>query len=117
MRHRKHKVTLDRTASGRRSLLRNLATSVILHEKVTTTDARARAVRPIVERLVRVGRSSDLATRRRLLAFLVVENATKKILEVLGPRYRDRRGGYLRITKLGRRAGDNAAQVQIEFVA
>lgn len=116
MQHRKHKFTLDRTAAGRRRLLRNLAASVILYEQVTTTDARAKAVRPIVERLVTLGRLNDLATRRRLLAYLPVKNATKKVLEVLGPRYRDRHGGYLRITKLGTRPGDGAAQVQIAFV-
>ncbi|MDO8560101.1 MAG: 50S ribosomal protein L17 [bacterium] len=116
MRHRKRKATLDRTAAGRRSLLRNLAVSVILYEKVRTTDARARAIRPIVERLVTLGRSNDLATRRRLLAYLPVKNATKKVIEVLGPRYRDRKGGYLRITKLGQRPGDGGSVVQIEFV-
>lgn len=97
-------------------MLQNLAASLILYEKITTTEAKARAVRPIVERLVTMGRTSTLATRRRLLAVLPVEGAVRKIIDVLGPRYRDRRGGYLRIGKIASRHGDGAKIASIEFI-
>ena len=117
MRHRKKKFTLDRTSAARRALLRNLAASTILYERITTTDARARAVRQIVERLVSIGKDNSLANRRRLLAYLPVRKATNKVLEVLSPRYRQRPGGYLRMTKLGRQRSDGATLVRLEFVA
>ena len=116
MRHRKRKVTLDRTAAGRRSLLRTLATNLILYERITTTTGKAKAVRPMVERLVTAGKSNTLASRRRLLAVLPVKSATRKVLEVLSPRYRERHGGYLRITSLGTRRGDGAKLSRVEFI-
>lgn len=116
MRHRKKKITLDRTASQRRRLLRNLATSLILYEGITTTDARARAVRPVVERLVSLGKKNNLPTRRKLLSYLNTRGAAKKVLEVLSPRFQQRPGGYLRCTRLGRLRGDGATMVRIEFI-
>lgn len=117
MRHRKKKVVLDRGASQRRALLRNLATSLILYEHITTTDARARAVRPIVERLVTVGKAKSLPARRQLQAYLTTPGAARKVIEVLSPRYQQRAGGYLRSTALGRLRGDGARLVRIEFVS
>lgn len=116
MRHRKHKVTLDRKAGPRRALLRGLAESVILYEKVKTTQAKAKAVRPFVERLITVSKSGTLTARRALVSELYTENAVRKCIEVLGPRYRERAGGYTRIVKLAERKGDNASMAQIELV-
>lgn len=116
MRHRKQKKVLDRAAAARRGLLRNLSTSVILYERVTTTDAKAKAVRPIVERLVSLGKRNTLATRRKLLAYLTTKRAAAKVLEVLSPRYQQRAGGYLRLTTLGRLRSDGAKTVRIEFI-
>lgn len=116
MRHRSKKVTLDRKAGPRKALLTNLALQVLLHERVRTTEAKAKAVRPIVERMVTRGKSNTLAARRALLAVLPTEQSVKKVLEELSPRYHARPGGYTRITKLAPRKGDGAAMVVIEFV-
>ena len=97
-------------------MLRNLATSIIIYEKVKTTTAKAKAVRPLVEKMVTIAKKNDLNSRRRLLAFLMHKKAVAKALEVLGPRYKDRQGGYTRIIKIGRRQGDGAQISQIEFV-
>lgn len=116
MRHRSKKITLDRKKAPREALLRNLAGSVIFYEKVKTTEAKAKAVRPLVERAITKGKDSSLATRRHLMKFFYTEGAVKKILEVLGPRYEKRLGGYTRLVKLGPRKGDGAQMVQIELV-
>lgn len=116
MRHLKKKVTLDRKKAPRRALLKNLAMNVILYEKIQTTEAKARAVRPLVERMITLGKKNTLSARRQLLAFFPIENPVKKIIEVLSPRYKERAGGYTRIVKLGERAGDGAHVVQIELV-
>ncbi len=116
MRHRKKGKTLDRKKSAREALLRNLAASLIIYEKIKTTEAKAKALRPIVERLITVGRENNLTARRKLLSYLYTENAVKKVLEVLGPKYQGRPGGYSRITKIGPRGGDGAELVQIELV-
>ena len=116
MRHRKTGKTLDRKKGARKALLRNLTTNLILYEKIKTTEAKAKAIKSIVEKLITKGKTNDLSTRRKLLQYLYLENAVKKVLEDLGPRYKDRKGGYLRIIKLGPRSGDSARMVQIEFV-
>lgn len=116
MRHRRTGKTLDRKSAPRRALLRNLATSVVLYEHVNTTLAKAKAVRPLVERLITKGRTKSLHTRRELLKVLTVESAVNKILEELGPRYAARPGGYTRIIKLGSRKGDGAETAQIQLV-
>lgn len=116
MRHQKKGTTLDRKKAPRTALLRNLATSIILYEKVKTTEAKAKAVKPIVEKLVTIAKKNDLMARRRLLEVLFDKKAVEKALNVLGTRYQTRAGGYLRITKLSKRPGDGAAIVQIEFV-
>lgn len=97
-------------------MLKNLAASLVLYEKVRTTEAKARLVRPYVERLITTAKQPTLAHRRQLLAKLPGEGPVKKLLEVLGPRYQDRRGGYTRTVKLGTRVGDQARVVQIEFI-
>ncbi len=116
MRHRKKINSLSRDKDHRRALMKNLAESVILHESITTTLAKAKAVKPYVERLITRAKKNDLATYRYLLQRLPTPNSAKKALEILGPRYKDRQGGYLRIIKLPSRKGDGAKMAKIEFV-
>jgi large subunit ribosomal protein L17 len=116
MRHRSKGRILSRPTASRKSLLANLAQSIILHEKVRTTEAKAKEVRSLVERLITIGKKATLASRRQLLAKLPTANAVKKIIEVLAPRYEKRAGGYTRITKIGPRQGDAAKMVVIELV-
>lgn len=116
MRHQKKGKTLDRKKQPREALLRGLAASLILYEKVKTTEAKAKAVKPLVEKLITKGKENTLANRRYLHKYLYTENAVKKVLEVLGPKYKERQGGYTRIVKLGQRPGDGAKTVQIELV-
>jgi large subunit ribosomal protein L17 len=97
-------------------LLRSLATSVILYENVNTTVAKAKAVRGMVERLITRGKVKSVVNRRALMKTLLQENAVRKILEELGPRYATRPGGYTRIIKLGARKGDGAEIAQIQLV-
>ena len=116
MRHRVNKAILSRMKGPREALLRNLATSVILYEKVKTTKARAKFVRPLVEKAITVGKTKSVNTIRQLNGMFMVKNAIKKVVEELGPKYKDRKGGYTRILKAGFRHGDNAAVGVIEFV-
>lgn len=107
---------MDRKAGPRRALLKQLATAVILYEHVNTTLAKAKAVRPMVEKLITKGRTKSLAARRELMRTLTMESAVNKILEELGPRYATRPGGYTRILKIGSRQGDGAEVAQIQLV-
>lgn len=116
MRHQKNKVTLDRKTAARRSLLANLCESLILHEKIVTTTAKAKALRPRIEKMVTSARRGTLAARRELGTVLYTENAIRKMMEVIAPRYKERAGGYTRIIKVGTRKGDNAEESVIEFV-
>ena len=116
MRHRNVVKTLGRKTAPRNAMLRNLAASVILHEKVKTTDTKARVVRSLVEKAITDGKQDTLASRRKLLSLFYTDHPVKKILEVLSPRYAKRNGGYTRIVKLGVRKGDGAEVVQIELV-
>jgi large subunit ribosomal protein L17 len=116
MRHRKKKITLDRKAGHRKLLIKNLVTHLIIYEKIVTTEAKAKAIRPYVERLVTKSKKNDLAVRRELIRKVTIENAVKKLLEDLGPRYKERKGGYTRIIKLSPRQGDAARMAQISFV-
>jgi len=116
MRHRNTGKILDRKIGPRQALLRSLTTSVILREKVKTTKAKAKAVRPLVEKVITVGKAGGILARRRLARTLYGNNAVKKVVEELAPRFKDRKGGYLRITNLDRRQGDGAEMVQIELV-
>lgn len=116
MRHQMKKITLDRTAAARRALLSNLAASLILYEKISTTKAKAKATQELVERLITKAKQKDLNARRALAVVLPVKNAVKKLMEVIGPKYAARRGGYTRITVTGNRKGDNAEEAVIEFV-
>lgn len=116
MKHNTKGKTLDRKRAPREALLRGLATSLVLYENMNTTLAKAKAVRPIVEKLITTGRKKTLAARRQLLRVLTVESAVNKVLEELGPRYATRPGGYTRIIKLGQRQGDGAEIAQIQLI-
>lgn len=116
MRHNKKGKIFGREKGPREAMLRNLAQSVILYENVNTTLAKAKAVRPLVEKLITTGRSKTLVTRRALSRVLTIESAVNKILEELGPRYASRPGGYTRIIKLGTRAGDGAEIAQLQLI-
>ena len=116
MRHRSKKITLDRKKAPRKALLGNLAAQVILYEKIQTTEAKAKAVKPLVEKIVTRAKKDNLANRRLLLAKLPIKSSVKKVFEVIAPRYQEKAGGYLRIIKLGVRQGDGAKMAQLEFV-
>jgi large subunit ribosomal protein L17 len=116
MRHRNKTKTLDRPVSQRRLMLRNLAVSLIMHERITTTEAKAKWLRPFVERLVSQAKPRTLSARRQLIQLLNNIPAGHKLVDVLAERFAQRPGGYLRITKAGARLGDGAATAVIEFV-
>ncbi len=116
MRHNKKGSVLGREKAHREAMLRNLAQSVILYEQVNTTLAKAKTVKPLVEKLITLGRNKTLNSRRALARVLTVESAINKVLEELGPRYAKRAGGYTRIIKLGQRAGDGAPVAQLQLI-
>ncbi len=116
MRHKVKKVKLGSDKDHTTSLMRNLAMSVIIYEKVKTTTTKAKAVQPFVERLISISKNKEKRHAiRELERLLQHENASKKLMEVLAERYKDKTSGFTRITKLGNRAGDNAPIVQIEL--
>ena len=116
MRHRHKGTILDRKKQAREMMLRNLAASVLMYEKVKTTEAKAKAVKPLVEKMITVAKSGDLVARRKLIATLPQPLAVKKAMEVLGERYQKRAGGYTRIVKKQDRLGDSAKMSIIELV-
>ena len=116
MRHRVKGKKLDREKAPRELMLKNLASSIIIYEKVKTTEAKARAVRTLLEKVITIAVKGGLNGRRELIRLLPQPMAIKKALDVLAIKYQGRRGGYLRITKLAQRQGDNAKIVQIELV-
>lgn len=106
---------LSRKTANRRSLLRNLATSLVLYERIKTTQAKAKELKPVVEHLISIAKKNDLTARRRLMSYLFDENATKKVLEVLVPRYKDLQSGFIKVYKVGPRLGDGAEMSILEF--
>jgi large subunit ribosomal protein L17 len=116
MRHRNRGRKLGRTASHRRALFANMAMALIKHEQITTTLPKAKELRPVVEKLVTLGKRGDLHARRQLIAFTRDEGTAAKVIDVLAPRYRERPGGYIRVLKAGFRKGDDAPMAIIEFV-
>lgn len=117
MRHRVAGRRFGRTTNQRKQLFRNLAISLILHERITTTEAKAKTIRPIVEKLVTIAREDTQHHRRLVMSRLANEQATAKLFDVIGPRFEGQPGGYTRIYKLGPRRGDAAPMALIEFVA
>jgi large subunit ribosomal protein L17 len=116
MRHRNAGFKLGRNTSHRRALLRNLVTSVINEDRVETTVAKAKAVRPHIEKMISLGKKGDLHSRRQALAFLTTGDAVKRLFDVVAPRYGDRNGGYLRIIRTGFQQGDGADKAFIELL-
>jgi len=117
MRHRVKSKRLNRGEAHLNSMARNLATSIILYEKVKTTQSKAKFIKPIVEKLITKAKKQTLPVAvRSLNAYLTDKNATKKLTREILERYKDINSGYLRITPLGFRAGDSATMVQIELV-
>ncbi|HAZ28450.1 MAG TPA: 50S ribosomal protein L17 [Candidatus Magasanikbacteria bacterium] len=117
MRHRKQKVTLGRTKAQREALLRTLAVSLILHGSIRTTKAKARALRMFIEPMVTKAKTGSLAARRQIARELSTNTAVNKMMEDIGPTYKERPGGYTRIVSLAPRPQDGAAMARIEFVS
>ena len=116
MRHKMAHRKLNRTTSHRKAMFANMASSLIEHEQIVTTLPKAKELRPIVEKLVTLAKKGDLNSRRLAIARTRNKEMSKKLFDVLGPRYKDRQGGYIRIMKAGFRYGDNAPMAVIEFV-
>jgi large subunit ribosomal protein L17 len=116
MRHQKKTVKLGRTAEHRKALLANQVCSLIEHQRIKTTLAKAKAVRPLAERMVTLGKNGSIHARRTALATLRQKNAVKKLFDDIAPRSAERNGGYTRIVKLGQRKSDSAPMAFIEWV-
>lgn len=107
---------LNRNAAQRKALYRGLMISLVEHGQIRTTLAKAKAVRPQIEKLITIARKGDLAARRRLLKFVPQKEIVAKMIDEIGPRFRDRPGGYLRIVKLGPRPSDQTEMARLEWV-
>src|SRR5437879_6829453 len=116
MRHRIATKKLGRNTSHRRALLRNLVTSLIMEERIETTVAKAKAMRPHVEKMITFGKRGDVAARRLAASFLTSREAVDRLFGEVGPRYGDRNGGYLRIVRTGFRKGDGGEKAFIELI-
>jgi len=116
MRHQKKTIKLGRTAEHRKALLANQICSLIEHQRIKTTLAKAKAVRPLAERMVTLGKNGSIHARRTALATLRQKNAVKKLFDDIAPRSAERNGGYTRIVKLGQRMSDSAPMAFIEWV-
>ncbi len=117
MRHQVSGRKFDRPTHERLAMYRNLVTSLLASEKMVTTEAKAKEIRRIAERMITLGKKGDLAARRRALSFIYDESVVEKLFGDIAPRYAERHGGYTRIIKLGPRQGDAAPMAQIELVA
>lgn len=116
MRHQRHTKKLGRNTSHRRALLRNLVTSLILEERIETTPAKAKAMRPHVEKMITLGKRGDLAARRLAGSYLLTRESVTRLFDTVAPRFGDRNGGYLRIIHKGWRVGDGALTCFIELL-
>ena len=116
MRHRKSGATLGRNSSHRKAMFRNLVTSLLEHERVQTTDAKAKEVRKLCDKMITLGKRGDLHARRQAAAVIRDNSVTAKVFDELATRYKERPGGYTRIVKLGTRRGDAASVSIIELV-
>ena len=116
MRHRRAGRKLGRTMAHREMMMRNLVTSLLLYEKIITTAAKAKELRSVAEKMVTLAKREDLSARRQAAEVVNDDKALKKLFDTLGARYRDRSGGYTRITKLDYRMGDGAPLAAIEFI-
>jgi len=116
MRHGYRGRRFNRTAEHRKAMFANMSSALIKHEQITTTLPKAKDLRPVVEKLITLAKRGDLHARRQAIAELRDINMVRKLFDILGPRYKDRQGGYCRIMKAGFRYGDNAPMAVIEFV-
>jgi large subunit ribosomal protein L17 len=116
MYHGRAKRRFNRTAEHRKAMFANLSQALIKHEQIVTTLPKAKDLRPVVEKLVTLGKRGDLHARRQAIAQIKDVDLVRKLFDVLGPRYKTRHGGYTRVLKAGFRQGDNAALAVIEFV-
>jgi large subunit ribosomal protein L17 len=116
MRHKVSGWKLGRTTAHRRSLLRNLVTSLILEERIETTVPKAKALRPQLEKMITLGKRGDLSARRQAAAYLMTRQAVNKLFETVGPRFGDRDGGYLRIVRAGWQKGDGTDKAFVELL-
>ena len=116
MRHKVAGYKLGRTTSHRRSLLRNMATSLIMEERIETTVPKAKALRPTVEKMITLGKRGDLAARRQAISYLMTDEAVNKLFDTIGPRFGDRNGGYTRIVRTAWQKGDGADKAFIELL-
>ena len=116
MRHKIAHRKLNRTASHRKAMFANMSSSLVEHEQIVTTLPKAKELRPFVEKLVTLAKKGDLNSRRIAISRMRNKEQAKKLFDVLGPRYAERPGGYIRIMKAGFRYGDNAPMAVIEFV-
>ena len=116
MRHRNAGWKLGRNTSHRRALLRNLVTALVERERITTTVAKAKAMRPLAEKMITLGKAETLHARRQAAAYLETPASVKKVFDTLSTRFSGRTGGYLRITRLGFRKGDGAEMAMVEWV-
>lgn len=116
MRHRVHGRHLGRDTAHRTALYRNLVTELLRYERITTTEAKAKEIRPMAERIITLGRRGDLHARRQAMRFVYDAHVVKKVFDEIGPRMRERPGGYLRITALESRKGDGAKMASIELI-
>jgi large subunit ribosomal protein L17 len=116
MYHRRAKRRFNRTAEHRKAMFSNMAQALIKHEQIVTTLPKAKDLRPVVEKLVTLGKRGDLHARRQAISQIRDVTLVRKLFDVLGPRYKERNGGYLRVLKAGFRYGDNAPLAVIEFV-
>ncbi len=116
MRHRLANKKLGRNSAQRKALLRSLVTSFLDKERINTTLAKAKALRPVAEKIITLAKKNSLHARRKVLRFVYKKNVVKKLFEDIGPRFTERPGGYTRIIKTGQRAGDGAQLAIIELV-
>jgi len=116
MRHRVAGTKLGRASSHRRALYRNLVTALLKHEKIITTEAKAKEVRGLAEKMITLGKKSGLHSYRQALSFIMEKKVTEKVFAELASRYSERPGGYTRMVKLEPRLGDGAPMVQLELV-
>lgn len=116
MRHKVAGYKLGRTTSHRRSFFRNAVTSLIMEERIETTVPKAKALRPVAEKMITLGKQGDLAARRQAASYLMTKESVVKLFDTIGPRFGDRQGGYLRIIRSGWRKGDGAEKAFLELL-
>ncbi len=116
MKHNIKNKKLNKNSSHRKAMFMNMSNSLIKHEQITTTLAKAKELRRFIEKIVTLGKKGDLLSRRKTVSILQDQKMSKKVFDILADRYKNRNGGYTRIIKLGHRFGDNAPTAVIEFV-